>query len=286
MESGGGGGEEEEDWRGGWGIDGDEETAGGPPNGSRGRRTLRLIFLNGSSEPLGVKLREHGAECVVCWRTPTHDDLARFLAVRFALLAQCERAATESSSHHRSMGYIRASDAAVAAVWSAPTWRSGGRRRQRREEASSQPTPDALAAAALETPVEGQHFSSGVEAQAAKAPSVGPEPVLLCDGAEGIEGGGDVPVAAAARDLCGRPMDVWKEPRVFSAASWARCGMKRVRSCHAHARLSGSARVAEEVGHVVEQELRRPFAALPLWTGSVTRRVVRPTLQKVGEVSL
>ena len=208
VESGGGEVEEEEDWRGGWGIDGDEETAGGPPNGSRGRRTLRLIFLNGcSSEPLGVKLREHGAECVVCWRTPTHDDLARFFAVRFfALLAQCERAATESSSHHRSMGYIRAFDAAVAAVWSAPTWRSGGRRRQRREEASSQPTPDALAAAALETPVEGQHFSSGVEACAAKAPSVGPVPVLLCDGAEGIEGGGDVR---------SRPL-----PEIFAAGPW------------------------------------------------------------------
>ena len=47
-------------------------------------RVLELIFLNGChSEALGIKLRDRGAPCVVCWRTAVRDDAARLFSVAF-----------------------------------------------------------------------------------------------------------------------------------------------------------------------------------------------------------
>ena len=53
-----------------------------PSSGGGGH--LRLIFLSGcKSEALGERLRERGAECVVCWRTASRDDAARIFSARF-----------------------------------------------------------------------------------------------------------------------------------------------------------------------------------------------------------
>ena len=76
----------------GGGSDGDGGGGGSPPQhhkiigsgGSEHHRVLRLVFLSACyTETLGVQLRERGAECVVCWRTATHDDAARLFSVRF-----------------------------------------------------------------------------------------------------------------------------------------------------------------------------------------------------------
>jgi len=68
------------------------------PGHAHPRGVLELIVINGChSEGLGRKLREHGAPCVVCWRTAARDDAARLFSVSFfrslAALAAAEEPA-------------------------------------------------------------------------------------------------------------------------------------------------------------------------------------------------
>ena len=64
---------------------------------SGGGGLLRLIFLSGcKSEALGERLRERGAECVVCWRTASRDDAARIFSARFfQVLAELSEATAD-----------------------------------------------------------------------------------------------------------------------------------------------------------------------------------------------
>ena len=153
-------------------------------------RILKLIFLNGcQSEPLGRRLRELGAPCVVCWRTATNDDLARLFAVKFFhVIATCERAAEESSLHP-SVAYIRAFDEAVAAVCAARTWHSRGRPPMNgRTQVEHSGVSDAVPKHATTTDADGET----VQPSSARATDAIPVPVLLCEGDGANDEGTDI----------------------------------------------------------------------------------------------
>lgn len=147
---------------------------------------LRLIVLNGCrSEALGHKLRESGAECVVCWRTATVDDAAHRFSTRFfqAIAQRSEAvqravqvgkpdedaALADAMRSQRTEDYIHAFDEAVRAVRKVPS--RGGRSRSCAKFILADPEFDA---AVSPPPRRSYPRPAGI-------------PLLLCDGAAGVD---------------------------------------------------------------------------------------------------
>lgn len=145
------------------GYSGESQGSAGHSGGeSQACKILQVVFLNAChTEAVGAQLREHGAECVVCWRTSTHDDAACLFSVEFFRVLAERGFVTQQPTPLQSArdDYIAAFDAAVEAV------RSAKRRTRKQKFKYEFADPEAPNAT-----TRGSLVAAGI-------------PVLLCNGA-------------------------------------------------------------------------------------------------------